>query len=78
MKINVNPKELTTFAKSLVGVMGTAVMLWQVPQVHDAVAPLLAAHPHIASLAAVGVAVWGVLHNPVKTDAPADKAAGQK
>jgi hypothetical protein len=66
MNIHLNPQSLTAFSKSLVGIIGTGVMLWQVPQVHDAVAPLLAAHPHFSSLVAAGVAVWGVLHNPVK------------
>lgn len=66
MNIHLNPQVLTTFSKSLVGIIGTAVMLWQVPQVHDAVAPLLAAHPHVSSFLAAAVAVWGVLHNPVK------------
>lgn len=66
MNIHLNPHSLTAFSKSLVGIIGTAVMLWQVPQVHDAVAPLLAAHPHLSSLVTAAVAVWGVLHNPVK------------
>lgn len=66
MDINSKPQRLTAFSKSLVGMIGTAVMLWQVPQVHEAVMPLLAAHPHFSSFLAAGVAVWGVLHNPVK------------
>lgn len=75
MNINLNPQGLTTFAKSLVGIIGTAVMLWQVPQVHDAVAPILAVHPHIYSILSLGVVIWGVLHNPQK---PADQKPAVK
>ena len=66
LNITLNPQTLTTFAKWLVGAIGTAVTLYQVPAVHDAVAPILAAHPHVYSLIGAGIAIWGVLHNPVK------------
>lgn len=69
MNINLNPQALTGFAKSLVAFIGTAVMLYQVPQVHDAIAPVLAAHQHFSSLIAAAIAIWGVLHNPIKENA---------
>lgn len=66
MNINLNPQKLTAFSKWLVGAIGTAVTLWNVPQVHDIVAPFLAAHSTVSTIIAAGLAVWGVLHNPVK------------
>lgn len=64
MNLNLTTSNLTGFAKTLVAVIGSLVALWQVPQVRDAITPILAAHPQIASILAAGLTIWGVLHNP--------------
>lgn len=69
VNLNFNTSNLTGFAKTLVAVIGSLVALWQVPQVRDAITPILAAHPQIASILAAGLTIWATLHNPIKQGA---------
>lgn len=76
MNINFNPTTLTAFSKWLVGLIGTAVALWQIPSVQTALQPILAGHSRILSIIGAGVVIWGVLHNPVKQTPPVTAVRG--
>lgn len=76
MNINFNPQGLTTFAKSLVALFAGLAALWTNPGTHAQIVQFVMAYPHgsqIVGVLALIVAAWGVLHNPVKQDGPAQK-----
>jgi hypothetical protein len=50
--------------KALIGMLLTFGSLMQIPAVNSFVAPLIAHHPHIASIIGTLLGIYAVLHNP--------------
>jgi hypothetical protein len=72
VNLNITTKNLTGFAKWLAGAFGAFAVAWATPSTHDALVGIITKYPHGAEVIGILgslVAIWGVLHNPVKQEA---------